>query len=95
MSRWIVMALMGLAGLSANAADEERGKSLHDTHCRMCHDATPYQRETRVAKTYEQLRAQVSLWQGNTGLKWSAADIDAVTAYLASAYYHIPCPSAC
>ena len=37
-----------------------------------------------------QVKAQVTRWQTNTGLQWSAEDIDSVTAYVAKTYYNYP-----
>ncbi len=79
------------SGLAA-AQDLERGRLLHENHCRMCHDSIAYKRGERIAKNYEQVRAQVTRWQTNTGLGWSASDIDAVTAYVSQRYYKYPLP---
>ena len=78
---------------SANAADLERGKLLHDNHCRMCHDSIAYKRGSKLANDYAQIKAQVIRWQTNTGLRWSPEDIDSVTAYLAETYYKLPVPT--
>jgi mono/diheme cytochrome c family protein len=78
---------------SANAADLERGKMLHDNHCRMCHDSIAYKRDSKVATDYAQIQAQVGRWQTNTGLHWTQEDIDSVTAYLAQTYYKLPVPT--
>ncbi|PWT76961.1 MAG: cytochrome C [Proteobacteria bacterium] len=89
-----VLALaLCFAASSAISADIDRGKSLHETHCGMCHDSVAYKRDSRIAKTYEEVRAQVTRWQTNTSLRWSDQDIEDVTAYLAKTYYKIPCPS--
>jgi len=94
---WFGSALLaigfGLSSGNAVGADLERGKSLHETHCRMCHDSVAYKRDKKIATTYEEIRAQVTRWETNTSLHWSAEDIDNVTAYLAKTYYNIPCPS--
>jgi len=86
----LLIAAFGLTSGTATSADLERGKALHDTHCRMCHDSVAYKRDKRVAATYEGVRAQVVRWQTNTSLHWSDEDIDNVTAYLAKTYYNIP-----
>jgi mono/diheme cytochrome c family protein len=82
-----------LSSASAVSADLERGRALHDTHCQMCHDSVAYRRENKTAKTYEEVRAQVNRWQTNTSLRWSAEDVENVTAYLVQTYYNIPCPN--
>ena len=91
---FVLTAALALSNF-ALGADAERGKTLHDTHCRMCHDSVAYKREAKIAKTYDEVRAQVTRWQANTSLHWSEADIDDVTSYLASTYYKIPCPNNC
>lgn len=59
----------------------------------MCHDSVAYRRDNKIAKTYEDVRAQVVRWASNTSLRWSQEDIDSVAAYLTKTYYKIPCPS--
>ncbi len=88
----VVVLTVALAS-AAGAADVERGKSLHETHCRMCHDSVAYKREGHIAKSYDEVRAQVTRWQNNTSLHWSEADIDDVTSYIARTYYKLPCPN--
>jgi hypothetical protein len=97
MRHWILIYLLACAGVvtgpSGNAADLERGKLLHDNHCRMCHDSIAYKRDRAIATDYAQIRAQVVRWQSSTGLHWSEGDIDNVTAYLAETYYKLTVPT--
>jgi len=79
-----------LAAGSAAAQDLERGRLLHENHSRMCHDSIAYKRGDHIAKDVAQVKAQVTRWQTNTGLRWSEEDIDSVTAYLAKTYYNYP-----
>ena len=74
---------------------EDRAQTLHDTYCRACHGPEVYTRQNRLANDFAGVRAQVKLWQGNAGLHWSDADIDAVAADLATRYYKVPCPASC
>jgi mono/diheme cytochrome c family protein len=91
----VLSAVLALGALlPAVAADLERGKLLHDNHCRMCHDSIAYSRGVRIAQDYAQVKAQVTRWQTNTGLRWSAEDIDSVTAYVARTFYKLDIPSA-
>jgi mono/diheme cytochrome c family protein len=89
----LLMCAAVVADSSAHAADLERGKLLHDNHCRMCHDSVAYKRDSTAVKDYAQIRAQVVRWQSNTGLRWSSDDIDNVTAYLAQTYYKLAAPA--
>jgi len=87
-----VLAACALA--PAFAEDLDRGRMLHENHCRMCHDSIAYKRAGNLAKDPAQIKAQVTRWQTNTGLRWTAEDIDSVTAYLAATYYKYPLPPA-
>ncbi len=87
-------ALAWLGAGTVGAQDLERGKALHDNHCRMCHDSVAYKRGEKIAKDYAQVRAQVVRWEGNTSLRWTQEDIDNVAAYLATKYYGYSVPGA-
>ena len=60
-----------------------------------CHDTRVYTREDRMARDYDQVRAQVVRWQQNVSLVWDVADINQVTGYIASRYYRFKCPDQC
>jgi mono/diheme cytochrome c family protein len=89
----LLTVAFGLATGNAVSADLDRGRALHDTHCRMCHDSVAYKRDKKIADTYETVRAQVVRWETNSSLRWSEEDIDNVTAYVTKTYYKIPCPN--
>jgi mono/diheme cytochrome c family protein len=89
----LVLAAGAVAPVTATAADLERGRMLHENHCRMCHDSIAYKRGERIANDYAQIKAQVTRWQTNTGLRWSEEDIDSVTAFVAKTYYKLPAPT--
>lgn len=72
---------------TAAAADVRRGEALHNTFCIVCHEPTVYTREHRIANSYVEIRQQVQRWQYNAQLRWTAADIDAVTEYLEQKFY--------
>lgn len=88
-SRVATVALLALA-LPVAAADRDRGQSLHDNHCVLCHTTSVYTRDDRLANTYLEVRQQVQRWQENTKLRWSPTDIDNVTEYIAERYYKLP-----
>ena len=90
----VVMLATSLAAASWNAlgAEVERGRLLYETHCISCHDTRVHKRDSKVATNYDEIRAQVLRWQTNTFLRWSTGDIDAVTTYLATTFYKVPCP---
>jgi len=89
----LLAAWLTLASLNASGADGDRGRMLHDTHCISCHGTQVYKRDSKLGKDYETIRKQVLRWETNLALKWTDDDIDAVTAYLARAFYKVPCPS--
>ena len=90
----IASLALSLAGLSVAqaAADAERGKTLYETRCGACHAISVHQRNSRKARSFDGLRAQVLRWYTETGGSWSAEEIDAVTLHLNQRYYRFPCP---
>ena len=82
-----------LASAPARPVDLERGQVLYENHCRMCHESIAFKRQDKIARNYDEVRAQVVRWQTNTSLRWSAEDIDNVATYVARTYYKIPCPA--
>lgn len=90
LSSVLLATAFALASGTALSADLDRGRTLHETHCHMCHDSVAYKRDKKIAATYEEVRVQVVRWQKNTSLRWSDQDIDDVTAYLAKTYYNLP-----
>ena len=91
--RCLVPAAMVLAGLAAHAQTTPvpgRGELLYTTHCIACHSAQMHWRSNRRAHDWESLKAQVRLWQGNSGLRWDEADISEVAGYLNDTVYRYP-----
>jgi cytochrome c553 len=87
-------AVAASIGLSvASAVEPER--EAHDTYCIACHDTSVYTRSDRLARNYDELRAQVVRWHSNISLNWSDEEIDRMTAWLAKHYYHFQCPMQC
>lgn len=86
------VALLWIVPSVARAQDIDRGRMLHENHCRMCHESVAYKRSGHIAKNVEAVRAQVTRWQNNTDLRWSDEDIDNVAAYLAQRYYKFAPP---
>jgi mono/diheme cytochrome c family protein len=92
-----VLALAGCASstperLPAATISAERGGDLYRETCNACHTAQVHWRDKRLVKTWDELRFQVSRWQGISGLSWSTQEIDDVAAYLNRTFYDMPCP---
>ena len=70
--------------------DTNRGAMLYDNHCIQCHTQQVHWREKKLVTDWESLLAQVDHWQRASGLEWSKNDINEVSRYLNSKYYHYP-----
>jgi hypothetical protein len=79
----------------ARVAAAELEREAHDTYCIACHDTKVYTRGDRLARNYDELRAQVVRWHSNLSLKWSDEEIDRMTAWLAKHYYKMECSETC
>ena len=91
--RCLVAAAMALAGLAAHAQTTpvpSRGELLYATHCIACHTSEMHWRNKRLAQDWDSLKAQVRLWQGNSGLRWDEGDIAEVAGYLNDTVYRYP-----
>jgi len=92
---WVLGCVMCVMA-SALGADAGRGRLLYEARCTVCHGTSVHLRETRKARSFEGVRAQVERWNAELGGAWSADDIDDVTMYVNNRYYFFPCPdSAC
>ena len=89
-----VVILAFTVAAPAQAADANRGKTLHDAHCTACHismtggdGSVLYTRKNRRVKTFEGLQNQVRWCETNLELKWFEEDIADVVEYLNTKYY--------
>ncbi|HEX7953642.1 MAG TPA: cytochrome c [Burkholderiales bacterium] len=92
LTAFLLAGVLAVVSRSAVAADPDRGRMLHDTHCVSCHDSKIYKRDSKLGTDYETIRTQVVRWQNNVALHWNDSDIDAVTTYLGRTFYKVPCP---
>ena len=86
----VVIAVSSLVAHAQTVPVQTRGELLYTTHCITCHTSEMHWRNNRRAYDWTSLNAQVRLWQGNTGLQWSEADIAAVAGYLNDTIYQYP-----
>ena len=94
LSSLVVMALLLIAYGTADAADQARGKALHEKHCLACHNSLTggkpnslYMRTDRRVTSLEGLKRQVRRCEVSLGLRWFDEDIEAVTGFLNKEFY--------
>ena len=84
----ILPILLAMATGPLYAADISHGKSLQQKNCMSCHDDGMYTRDNRRVSSLGGLKKQVKRCEQMLGLTWFDEDIEAVTEYLNSSYYH-------
>ena len=72
----------------SDAADIFNGNILHAEKCTSCHDSAIYIRENRKVQTLAKLGSQVRFCKDNLGIAWFDDEVDDVTGFLNSNYYH-------
>jgi hypothetical protein len=78
---------------AASAADKVRGRTLYEARCVGCHSTSVHRRESRKAKTFDEIRVQTAKWDRATGGVWGKDEVDDVAFYLNDVYYRLPCPT--
>lgn len=93
----LLLALLPALAPSAFAADEARGKALHDKQCVSCHvdryggdGSGMYLRPDRRVRDATALRQRVAACNAMTNAKWFPDEEEDVAAYLARRYYKFP-----
>lgn len=86
------VALLGFPAGSGGqpVPDLERGRALYQNHCVVCHTSKVHRREPPLPLSVEALRAVVTIWAREEGLRWSRDEIEDVVQYLDRAYYRFP-----
>lgn len=85
----VLLALPAWSG-SQTSPDLERGRALYENHCVVCHTSKVHWREPPLPLRVEELRAVVTIWAREEGLRWSRDDIEDVVQYLDRAFYRFP-----
>jgi mono/diheme cytochrome c family protein len=85
---WLLLS--PLLGGAAHAADPARGAQLYENHCRGCHESIVHIRAQTKARSLADIRYQITRWQEELKLPWTAEEIADVQAYLNDRYYHYP-----
>jgi mono/diheme cytochrome c family protein len=89
---WLGLAgvvLLGLPSLSASQAvpNLERGRTLYENHCIVCHTPKVHRRVPSLPLRVEDLRTIVSIWATHQGLRWNQEEIEDVVYYLDRVHY--------
>ena len=80
-----------MPGLAQDSAG--RGELLYEGQCTKCHDKSVHNRESRRAKTYADIVAQVRRWSATIGSGFSDEDVNDIASYLNARYYRYSCPA--
>jgi mono/diheme cytochrome c family protein len=86
-------ALVAAASAAQTGSTPPNGALLYETYCVSCHTTQIHWRDRKLARDYASLGRQVTRWQANVGVQWSAEDIDEVARYLNATIYHFPEPA--
>ncbi len=73
---------------SAIAVDIKNGDTLHADNCTRCHDTSVYTRANKRVKTLPKLGTQVRMCKDNLGITWFDDEVEDVTGFLNTNYYH-------
>ena len=84
----LAVGLLSLMLVQTSAADIKRGETLHAANCVSCHSQSVYTRADRRITSLDGLRSQVARCDANLSLKLFPEDIDSITGYLNTSYYH-------
>jgi mono/diheme cytochrome c family protein len=72
---------------ATDVRDLERGRTLYDNNCRVCHTSKVHRRVPQLPVNHDELRLIVLTWVRFEGLQWSSEDIDDVVFYVNRTYY--------
>jgi len=91
-STFLVLVFLVVASFvseDARAADAERGRSLYENHCTVCHTSVVHVRDQRKAGSREEIRSWVLRWQKELNLQWEATEVNDVIEFLNKRYYKL------
>ncbi len=70
-----------------HAQNVERGRTLYENHCQVCHTVEVHGRKGRMAIGIAELRDIVQRWQTNQKLRWTPDEIEDVVQFLSTTRY--------
>lgn len=83
----LLVTLLLLSPLYAQAADIKRGEELLLKRCYGCHGEDVYVREKRMVKDFPGLQKRVQFCAQQVNVNWFDDEIDDVVEFLNSEYY--------
>jgi mono/diheme cytochrome c family protein len=85
----LIVLLFLLLVPGAQAQDARRGRQLYETHCFSCHYERVHERAPERSRVHslEELRKEVALRAGLTGLPFTREDLADIVAYLDQSHY--------
>ena len=87
----VLLLLLSVPSATAQLIEAQRGQLLYESACTECHTQSVHSRQSRVAKTFEEVREFVARWSAASGLRWNEQQIHDVSVYLNQRYYNLRC----
>ena len=85
----INIAVISAVNTPLSADDFKRGEALYENHCKECHEGLAHTRHGSKINSIDDLRSWVASWSVHSRLDWSSEDIEDVSDYLNSRFYHL------
>ncbi len=80
--------VLSALGTPLSAQDFNRGQALYENHCKECHEALAHSRHGSKITSLQDIRSWVESWSIHSRLDWSQEDVNDVSDYLNSRFYH-------
>jgi mono/diheme cytochrome c family protein len=87
--RWIAIAALSACTTGALGADAAQGRPLYETHCGGCHYEKLHDRKSTRIQTLAALKVEIVRWAGQTGRRFTPAEIDDIAEYLNRSHYRL------
>ncbi len=82
-----VLVALSSSPSTAVAADKERGRTLYENHCVVCHTPKVHSRPNPVPLAIDELRQIVANWAKEENLHWTDEEVNDVVWYLNTTRY--------
>lgn len=84
---YLAVIFVAAPAFAQSPPDADRGRSLYENHCQVCHTSRVHSRANRLPINQSELRDIVDRWQREEKLRWTAQDIGDVVEYLNRTLY--------